>query len=406
MARRTQALLGAALAAATLSGCTTLLTRQNVQPVEAIRAERVLPDAALLDVGIQVFEAPQMSAQAAREMATDPKIMEAEVRFIPFHLKKTLQQAGHWGATRVVPARAEEVDVTVSGKLLESNGEVLRVEVKVVDATGRVWLNNEYAAAATEQNYASLDKKQDRDPYQDLYNQIANDILAYRERLGTKDVAAIRQVAQLKFARSMLPPAYATYLAQDGDGMTRVNRLPAANDPMYERVNRIRAREYMFIDTVNVYYGNLYDEMRQPYADWRKAYLEEASRKRRMEQQAWARRLIGAAAIVGGAVLGSNSSSSASTAATTLLILGGYEAIRSGQQYASDARVHEAALKELGVSFKADVAPVVDEVEGRTIKLSGSVDAQYAEWRRTLREILAEETGEPPSAAPAPAKSR
>jgi hypothetical protein len=43
---------------------------------------------------------------------------------------------------------------------------------------------------------------------------------------------------------------------------------------------------------------------------------------------------------------------------------------------------------------------VVDEVEGRTIKLSGSVDAQFAEWRRTLQEVLAAETGVPPTAAP------
>jgi hypothetical protein len=157
----------------------------------------------------------------------------------------------------------------------------------------------------------------------------------------------------------------------------------------------------MFIDTVNVYYENLYDDMRQPYGQWRKAYLVELNQKRELERQVWARRLLGVAAIVGAVVLGANTSSSAGSAAAAVLSIGGYEIIRSSGQIAADAKVHEAALKELGQSFKADVAPVVDEVEGRTIKLSGSVDAQFAEWRQTLREVLAAETGVPPAAAPA-----
>jgi hypothetical protein len=408
-ARHVLRVLVAALAVAGLSGCVTVLTRQSVEPVETIRADRPIPEAALLDVGIQVFEPAHESAEAARDKATDTKIMEAEARFIPFHLKKTLQQTGQWGATRVVPARAEEVDVTVSGKLLESNGEVLRIEIRVADATGREWLRKEYVAEATAKHYEELEKKQDRDPYQDLYNQVANDMLAYRERLDAKEIAGIRQVASLKFARSLLPQAFAPHLVQDGEGLTKVSRLPADSDPMYERVNRIRAREYMFIDTVNVYYGNLYDDMRQPYAEWRKAYLAELTQQRELERKAWGRRLLGVAAIVGGAALGGNNSSSASRAASTLLIIGGYEAFRSGQRIASDALVHEAVLKELAVSFKADVAPVVDEVEGRTIKLSGSVDTQYAEWRRTLRELFAAETGSAsaqPSASPEPGKAR
>jgi len=406
-------LLVAALTLAALLGCATGPVKQVVEPTDAIRVDRALPEAALLDVGIQVFETAAITAAEAREQSTDPKILEAEARFIPFHLKKTLQETGQWGAVRVVPARAEEVDVSVSGKLIESNGERLRVEIKVVDATGRVWFHNEYVAEATEKSYEALDKKQDRDPYQDLYNRVANDMLAYRQLLNANDVSAIRQVAQLKFARSVVPYAFDSYLVQDRDGILRVSRLPAENDPMFERVNRILAREHMFIDTVNIYYGNLYDDMRQPYGQWRRSYLQELNKKRELERQVWERRVLGAAAIVGAAFVGSNSRSGGSAAASNLLIIGGFEIIRSSGQLANDARVHESALKELGVSFKGDVAPVLADVEGRTLKLSGSVDAQYAQWRETLQELFAAETGLPPVAAtpppgtsPEPEKSR
>jgi len=394
-------LIVAALSPVGLFGCAGPV-KYNVTPTVAIQADRALSEADLLDVGIQVFDTAPITAAEASEQNTDPKILEAEARFVPFHLKKTLQETGQWGAVRVLPARAEEVDVSVSGKLLESNGEKLRVEIKVVDATGREWFHNEYTAQATEKSYEVLDKKQDRDPYQDLYNQVANDMLAYRQQLKASEVSAIRQVAQLKFARSVVPYAFDSYLVQDRDKIMKVSRLPAENDPMFERVNRIRDREYMFIDTVNIYYGNLYDDMRQPYGQWRQSYLRELNQKRELERQAWERRLLGVAAIIGAAVIGGNSNSGGSAAARNVLIIGGYEIIRSSGQLASDARVHEAALKELGVSFKGDVAPVLDEVEGRTLKLSGSVDAQYAQWRRTLEELFAAETGLSPVAAPPP----
>lgn len=403
-ARRSLWLLLATLGPLGLFGCATGPDKQSVSPTEAIRANEAPPEATLLDVGIQVFQTVEIDTEAAEEQGTHPKILEAEARYIPFHLKKTLQQTGQWGAVRVVPARAEEVDVTVSGTLLESNGETLKVAIKVVDATGRVWFHREYDAEATEKSYEALDKK-DRDPYQDLYNRVANDMLAYRQQLRARELSAIRQVALLKFARSVAPHAFDSYLTKDGEGIFKVSRLPADNDPMFERVNRIRAREYMFIDTVNLYYGNLYDDMRQPYAQWRQSSLEELKQKRELERKAWERRLLGIAAFIGAAVVGSNGGSAGSAAARDVMIIGGYEVFRSGGQYADDAKVHEEALKELGVSFKGDVAPVLDEVEGRTVKLSGSVDAQYAEWRRTLRELFAKETGLSPVASMPPDKS-
>jgi len=387
-----------------LFGCATGPAKQSVSPTEAIRANGAPPEASLLDVGIQVLKTVELDAEAAKEESTHPKIMEAEARYIPFHLKNTLQQTGQWGAVRVLPARAEEVDVSVSGTLLESNGETLKVAIKVVDATGRLWFHNEYVAEATEKSYKALDKK-DGDPYQDLYNRVANDMLAYRRQLTASELSAIRQVALLKFARSVAPHAFGDYLAKDGEGIFRVRKLPASNDPMFERAKRIRAREYMFIDTVNLYYNNLYDDMRKPYGEWRRSSLQELNQKRALERKAWARRLLGIAAILGGAVVGNNGNSSGSAAASSVMVLGGYELFRSGGQLASDAKVHEAALQELSDSFKADVEPVLDEVEGRTLKLSGSVDAQYAEWRRTLRELFAKETGLSPVASTPPGNS-
>jgi hypothetical protein len=50
-------------------------------------------------------------------------------------------------------------------------------------------------------------------------------------------------------------------------------------------------------------------------------------------------------------------------------------------------------LKELSQSFQAEVAPQVVDVEGRTLRLTGSAEEQYREWRELLRQLYLEETG-------------
>ena len=73
----------------------------------------------------------------------------------------------------------------------------------------------------------------------------------------------------------------------------------------------------------------------------------------------------------------------------------------------ADARTHAEALKELTQSFQSEVAPQVIEVEGHTLRLTGTVEDQYREWRKLLKQLYEEETGAaaapPPVSAPSPA---
>jgi hypothetical protein len=85
--------------------------------------------------------------------------------------------------------------------------------------------------------------------------------------------------------------------------------------------------------------------------------------------------------------------------------MGGIAAILSGMKKYADARTHADALKELTQSFQSEVAPQVVEVEGHTLRLTGTAEDQYREWRKLLKQLYEEETGAaaaPPPAAPAP----
>ena len=43
----------------------------------------------------------------------------------------------------------------------------------------------------------------------------------------------------------------------------------------------------------------------------------------------------------------------------------------------SEPSIHAEAIRELGSSFEAEVAPRVVEIEGQSVRLTGSAEAQY-----------------------------
>ena len=53
-------------------------------------------------------------------------------------LRGTLEAFGQWGAVRVCPENVLFVDVSVSGKIVESTGAKLALQVTVKDSNGRV----------------------------------------------------------------------------------------------------------------------------------------------------------------------------------------------------------------------------------------------------------------------------
>jgi hypothetical protein len=67
--------------------------------------------------------------------------------------------------------------------------------------------------------------------------------------------------------------------------------------------------------------------------------------------------------------------------------------VLSGLKKNAEAKNHTATLKELSASLDAEVKGQVVDVEGHTLKLTGSAEQQYVEWRKTLHEIYGEEAG-------------
>lgn len=378
-------------------GCATY-SAQKVGPTAIEQAKTEIPEEQLLDVGILVFETKELTPETSKKEGTNADIRQAETHYIPYHLKNTLHQSSHWGAIQVVPAETNSVDLMVKGKILESNGEHLVLEIDVIDAAQKRWFKKTYSAEASEAYYSG-NIPGDKDAYQDIYNAIANDMARYKMKLTAAQIKNIRTVAKLNFAREFAPEAFEGYLKTDNKKQLSVNRLPAENDPMLERLLQIREREYMYVDTLNQQYEGFYTQMWPAYENWRQLNLTEREAIKKIKREAIAKQLIGALLIAGAIAAGSQDVNIGRALAPAMVIIGGQVFI-SGWNVSKEAEMHKAGIEELSDSFGAEMQPVTMEFEGQKYELTGSAEEQFKNWKKLLRQIYFAETGFEPTPTP------
>jgi hypothetical protein len=376
-----------------LTACST--THQMVrEDTQVQRPDSEVVESQLLDVWITLFESGKLPEDEDDAKGLSVEIREAEARYMPLLLRDTLERTGYWGAVRVVPGGTEGGEIRVHGTILVSDGEHLELMITAQDATGIEWFRHSYEAEATLEDYQQT-AATGRDVFQALYNTIANDLARHRLTLSQAEVTNIRRVAGLRFAADLAPDAFDGFL-EENDGAFLIQRLPAEGDPMVGRINAIRERDFLLVDTLNGHFDNFYAEMQDPYFQWRKTRLEELEAMREIERQARNRKLLGAAAIIGAIAieaLGGDSTRASTGSLRNMMIVGGAYAIKTGFDKDSEATIHQDAIEELGESFAAETQPLVVEVEGETHELTGSAENQYQQWRVLLRRIYATETG-------------
>lgn len=375
------------LVALLLGGCSSSTVRTTeVTPV--IAGDPSMPEDQLLDVGVRLFD-PNTAKLTEDEIFTSPEIRKAEARYMPTALADTLQKSGHWGAVRVAPTETGVSDIVVAGKILESTGEKLSLEISVSDAAGAAWYTKQYEGYASKYSYEG---KRVPEPFQDVYNRIANDLALARAKLPSAEATRLRTISELRFAQSFAPKAFGGFLDIDKKGRVSVRRLPAENDPMLERIRRIRERDNLFVDTLQDYYTGFSKQMSGPYQDWRKESYSESIAYRELRAQATGRTIAGVASILAG-IAAQTGDSAATRAAGTVGIIGGAAMVKSGFDKRAESKMHAETLKELGGSLSAEIEPQVIELEDRSVTLTGSVQDQYGQWREILRGIYEAETG-------------
>ncbi len=113
-----------------LSACTVteIITAEESELVVASAPKQ---ESQLLDVGISEFDAGIPKNNDPDDTRIYGEIRDAESRYLAYHLKTTMQGTGHWGAVRVLPSPDAFTDIIVSGRIEQSDGEFVEIEITV-----------------------------------------------------------------------------------------------------------------------------------------------------------------------------------------------------------------------------------------------------------------------------------
>jgi hypothetical protein len=372
-----------------LSACVSQTIKStSVPPIQT--PSSTVSEALLLDVAVVVFD-PGLEDYDEDDQVY-PEVRKAEARFMPMQLSQAMQDSGAWGAVRVVPNDSQVTDLMVHGKILHSNGEELQLQITATDSRGQVWLDNKYTGHASRYAYQPATRNP-YDPFQAVYHTIANDLLLRLEALQPGDRNDVRAVTELRFAQGFSPDAFEGYLQQKRNGQYEIKRLPAADDPMLQRVREIRKRDHVYVDTLQGHYTNFDAQMRDPYQEWRRNSYYAAVALQELQAESTRRLIAGGVAVLAGIAAATSGDSSTTRAAGQIGVLGGGYLLKSGLEKRNEAQFHVAELEELGASLEAEVTPQVIELEDQTVMLSGNVEEQYIQWRAVLADIYRAEIG-------------
>jgi len=350
---------------AALTAALLLVSLPQAAAQQAYEPGRIPPQPArepsALNVSIALFDPGVPEDRATqRDLEVFPRIREIEALFLPFVLRQVLTDAGGWGVVRVVREPDPSAELLIEATILESDGERLVLDVLARDASGRVWVERTYSAE-TSADYAGPGNGAAVAGHDQLYGSVAADLAAVRDALDERTLSSIVNTSLIRYAYDLVPVAFGGYLDERPDGTFGLLRLPARNDPMLGRIQRLRTVEYAITDTVDEKYEELHDEIASTYDLWR-----EYRRKYRRYQAAEAER----------------AASEPSSAPA-----GSYDSMMDRYRRYKWDRQAEQEQQNWAEGFNNEVASTIERIGTRIDELERWVDQEYGTWERILAEF-------------------
>jgi len=365
---------------------------------------------AKLDVMIPVFDPgiPE-NPDDYEKLGIWPELRRAEATKFALMMKAALQSTGAFGAVRVTPDKNSTGDLYVLGKIEESNGEDVEINIKVVDISGKTWLESSFDHRVSEQFHNSLRNK-GKNPYDPVIDEAAKYIVENLNGRTAKELSTLKSISQMRFATSFSESEFSKYLGKNeglfgseeffgfgGSHITLVG-MPADDDPNFAKIRALRVRDQLFIDNLQTHYQKFESKMNESYAVWQEQSLTEAKAAREAESEAAGEAVLGVL-VLGLGILALAASSNNSGSYNPAPLIAGIGAAAVGGallaksfRTSKEAEVYRDALSELGQSVDLELAPQVIEFEKKTVELTGNAAEQFMQWRRFLKKVYAAQT--------------
>jgi len=364
---------------------------------QAVEEEVVVAERPKLDIIIPVFD-PGLPEDPKdyKDEGIWPELRRAETSRFAYKLKSAIEETGVFGAVRVMPDTTATGDLYVVGKINESNGEEVDINIKVYDISGKQWFDKSFDHEVEEEFYINARNK-GKDPYDPVFQQAAERLVEELDDVKDKDLSQLQALTDLRFGANFSEEAFSQYMKSDGDTVSLVG-YPDEGDNMLKRVKSIRIRDQLFTDRMQPHYEQFSRKMDDSYLLWQKQSFDEISAAREARNAAIGKAAAGVGLIalsVLAALAGasSNNVGGAVGGATAATVAGAVGAgmLSESSTMSQESKFHKDALDELGQSIDGEMAPQVIEFDETTTKLTGSAKEQFAEWRAFLKSLYEQE---------------
>lgn len=306
-----------------------------------------------LDIGITISSDIPLQSGTAMEGA----FRETEAQLLGAKQRRVFENAGQWGVVRLYPQPSLIPQLMLDMVVLQSDGRQLRVHTTLTGVHGDTLLSDTYLDYASSEGVLTADNE---DPFTDLFHRIHNDV-ATKVALMPESEDYLRQLSFLRYAQQLAPQAFEAYLSREGESW-QLLRAPAEQDPMYQRISKLREYELLFVDTIDEQLTSALREIDTAYRLWLRASKEQLDwlEKRRARG-------------VNAEGLADDSAFARHQAV--------YAAYRS-------LKIHEQELFELVLDLESESRSTALEIEETVVTLEGTLEQQYREWREALAKIM------------------
>ncbi|WP_237738547.1 hypothetical protein [Idiomarina xiamenensis] len=356
-----------------------------------------------LDVAVPVFnpgfpidaDSGHIDYDELGEMDIWPQLRRAEAKRFAIQTKHALQDTKAFGSVNNVPSTDTTADLFVLGTINHSDSEVVTITVMVIDSAGTILGEREFEHTVS-QYFFRDQQNQDKNPYEPVFSQIGDYVYDLVTQLPDTQKQRIKQTTLVRYAQYYSPEAYDSYVSRqlkryDGQQYYQysLNGLPAEDDPMFQRIQNLRAQDLLFVDRMQDQFEVFDKETEDAYRQWQKETLPEAVRAREARAERNTKAALGIGLGVLAAVLGNNSSSTATAVARTAGAIGSVWLLKDAYKANENLKVARTVIDEMGQGLDLNLSPTVMEFDDKSVELTGTASEQYEQWKAHLRKIYA-----------------
>ena len=378
----------------------------EVQAAQA--APRPMLDIPPLRLAIPVLDPGLPENQAVwEERGIWPELRRAESVRCAERIADAIRNLGHFESVILAPDTSASADLYLLGEIAASNGEDLKIRYRLLDATGKTWIQKKTARHRVPAGWHENNTGRRADPFDAVYAAIAREVeksltaqarrhasrvkrnarrIAGGESPRMSDLEKVALTRDLVLAGYFAPDRYGDTLKQSG-GRTKIQYVPYTGDEDWSRIQSVSARDDAFGEHLSGEYAAFADRMQGSYALWQQDSFPYAREQRILRERATAQGVLGALAAVATVAAAADSdvgtlpTVAAGVASTALIV----SAFRTNNRRKDQAR----QLNELGRSLQAELAPSVVEMRESTVTLRGTAREQFQQWRSLLRDLYA-----------------